>query len=71
MNFGNQSFIKGDFELPNFSDSSDQELIQLFSDVYIDLKDLKAIQMPDSIDPITFDPTIDMNKFLSISKARL
>ena len=67
LNFGQESFIRGDFELPDFSDSSQNNLTQYFSDIYIDLNDLKAIKMPDSIAPFSIDPSVEMNKFLSVS----
>ena len=67
LGFGEQSFVRGDFELPDFSDSVTQEFTQFFSDIYLNLEDLKAITMPDGIDPISIDPSIELNKYLTVS----
>ncbi|MDA8911108.1 hypothetical protein N9I21_04860, partial [Crocinitomicaceae bacterium] len=67
LGFGEQSFVRGDFELPDFSDSVTQEFTQIFSDIYLNLEDLKAINMPDGIDPISIDPSIEMNKYIAIT----
>ena len=67
LDFGEQSFVRGDFELPDFSDSVAQEFTQFFSDIYLNLEDLKAITMPDGIDPISIDPSIELNKYLTVS----
>ena len=67
LGFGEQSFVRGDFELPDFSDSVAQEFTQFFSDIYLNLEDLKAITMPDGIDPISIDPSIELNKYLTVS----
>ncbi|MDG2152871.1 MAG: translocation/assembly module TamB domain-containing protein [Crocinitomicaceae bacterium] len=67
LGFGQESFVRGDFQLPDFSDSVTQEFTQFFSDIYINFEDLKAINMPDSIDPISLDPSIEMNKYLAVS----
>ena len=67
LGFGNSSFIKGDIELPDFTDTSKQSLTQYFSDIYIDLNDLKSIKMPDSSRSLILDPSLELNKFLSLS----
>lgn len=67
LGFGEQSFVRGDFQLPDFSDSVTPEFTQYVSDLYVNLEDLKSITMPDSIAPISLDPSIEMNKYLAVS----
>ena len=67
LGFGSSSYIKGDFDLPDFSDTANQVLTQYFSQVYIDLDDLNQIKMPDSVAPLNIAQTLEMNKFLSLT----
>ena len=67
LGFGQESFVRGNFQLPDFSDSLAQNLTQFFSDAYVNLEDLKAIVMPDGVDPISLDPSIEMNNYLAVS----
>ena len=65
--FGSSSYIKGDFELPDFSDTANQFITQYFSQVYIDLDDLNQVKLPDSMAPLKMAQSLEMNKFLSLT----
>ena len=65
--FGEKSFIHGNFQLPDFTSDSVQEVQQYFSKAFIDFEDVVSVKMPSNSEPIVLDEYLTKNKFLDIS----
>ena len=71
LHFGSSSFVKGDFQLPSFSDTLNQSLQQQLSKAHLNLEDVYSIQLPRGFSLPGLDGTLKKNEFLSISNMEI
>ena len=71
LHFGTSSFVKGDFQLPSFSDTLNQSLQQQLSKAHLNLVDVYSIQFPLGFSLPDLDPALKKNEFLSISNMEI
>lgn len=68
--FGDKSFIKGDFQLPDFSGNGNQDVTQHVRNAYFDFKDVNEFRLPADIEPLQMAAVLE-HQFISFTNLNL
>lgn len=66
LRFGNKSFIKGKFVLPNFSIGDQGVLNARIEKSFVTLKDIQSVALPKSMAPIKIENPLSKLEFLKL-----
>lgn len=71
LRFGKQSYVKGDFVLPDFRLGDAGRLNEVIRDARISVADLAALKMPEGISSIDLGSTVDLLAFAQIKQMKI
>ncbi len=70
LSFGDKSFVKGDFQLPDFSKGANEIVKQQIRNAYIDFKDVEGFVLPIGVEPLQM-ASILKHEFISFTDLTL
>ena len=71
LRFGNKSFIKGKFVLPNFSIGDQGVLNARIEKSFVTLKDIQSVALPKSMAPIKIENPLSKLEFFEVTNASI